>query len=280
VPGPLRNADLVTLLNTAADTRVRHRQFCACTLLKAMHIINHFDASEARQALKVTDQELFRKAETRIYQTISQMMADRLPIVEFMGGRKQRTSMVTKLISKDDPLSAQLFDKMRFRVVTASRADILPTISFLSRNLFPLNYILSGESYNTLFPFSEFIARHAHLQHLARRLPIPLAPEDNTHPLSNLHSSPSYRVVHWVADMPVRIDNFEDAYTTDGVNPVPRPVIYVRAEIQILDRKTHRLNEKGDASHKSYKNRQFQSVRQKLRVATAARTDAEDNSDD
>ena len=277
VPPSLRNADLLTLFHTAANPRSRHRRIYACTLLKAMHIINHFDAVEARQALKLADQELFRKAETRIYQTISQMMADRLPIVEFMGGRKQRASMVTKIISKDDPLSAQLFDKMRFRVVTATQNDVLPTISFLSRNLFPLNYILSGESYNTLFSFSSFVAQHPHLMRRADRLSTPLATEDSAYPVSILHSSPRYRVVHWVADMPIRIENFEDAYTTDGVNPVPRPVIYVRAEIQILDRKSNRQNERGDASHKSYKQRQMEAGRDKQRIAPKPENEADTN---
>ncbi|MBN2528633.1 MAG: TIGR04552 family protein [Deltaproteobacteria bacterium] len=267
MPKPIRNASLLELFKIASNSNTRHRQFCACTLLKAMHIINHFDAGEARQALTITDQQLFQKAEARIYQTISHMMADRLPIVEFMGGRKQRASMVTKLLSKDDPLSAQLFDKIRFRVVTATKDDVLPAINFLSRNLFPFNYILPGESYNTLFPFASYIESHTHLRELANQLNSTNQLQDHLNPMvQNVHSSPQYQVVHWVADMPVRIENFKHAYVTDGVNPVPRPIIYVRAEIQILDRKTHRLNERGEAAHTRYKGRQRASVLKKLKV--------------
>ena len=88
IPAPLRRASLPDLLAMASATTSRHRRLCACTLLKAMHVINHFDASEARQSLKMTDQELFEQAEESIYRTISQMMAERLPVVEFLGGRK------------------------------------------------------------------------------------------------------------------------------------------------------------------------------------------------
>lgn len=267
MPAPIRKASLPELFRIASNTSTRHRQFCACTLLKAMHIINHFDAGEARQALTITDQQLFQKAEARIYQTISKMMADRLPIVEFMGGRKQRASMVTKLLSKNDPLAAQLFDKIRFRVVTATKEDILPTINFLSQNLFPFNYILSGESYNTLFPFASYVQQHPHLQKLMNQISNTESLEDSLNPMAqNIHSSPKYQVVHWVADMPVRIENFKSAYVTDGVNPVPRPIIYVRAEIQILDRKTNRFNERGEAAHGKYKERQKSSVLEKLKV--------------
>ena len=267
MPSPIRNASLLELFKIASNSNIRHRQFCACTLLKAMHIINHFDAGEARQALRITDQQLFQKAEARIYQIISHMMADRLPIVEFMGGRKQRASMVTKLLSKDDPLAAQLFDKIRFRVVTATRDDVLPAINFLSRNLFPFNYILPGESYNTLFPFATYVESHTHLRELTTEMNGQSSMKDDLNPaVYNIHSSPRYRVVHWVADMPVRIEDYKNAYITDGVNPVPRPVIYVRAEIQILDRKTHRQNERGEAAHTRYKERQKASVLEKLKV--------------
>jgi len=274
MPAPVQKATLQDLLAMAANQSSRHRQFCACTLLKAMHIINHFDAREARQALKLTDQELFKKAETRIYQTISAMMAQALPVVEFLGGRKQRASMVTKLLSKDDPLAAELFDKMRFRVVTATREDVIPTINFLSRTLFPFNYVLSGETYNTLVPFGEYVNAHPQFNELARHMELPKEEEDTAGSLAwNPHSSPTYQVVHWVADMPIRIDDYKNAYITDGVNPVPRPIIYIRAEIQILDRQTHRQNEQGHASHKQYKARQVESVLDKLKVRPSRPSD-------
>ncbi len=270
IPAPVRRATLPELLRMASSPTSRHRQLCACTLLKAMHVINHFDASEARQALIMTDQELFQLAEENIYRTISRMMAERLPVVEFLGGRKQRVSMVTKLLSKADPLSAQLFDKMRFRVITASRDDVLPTINYLSRTLFPFNHVLSGESYNTLFPFPSFCEEHPHLAEAVGQIDAVPAPEDEQHqPVSNVHSSPRYRVVHWVADMPLKLEDFASKFHTDGVDPVPRPIVYVRAELQILDRRTHRVNERGHASHRRYKERQRTFVSERLRVLPA-----------
>jgi uncharacterized protein (TIGR04552 family) len=270
IPNPVRNASLVELLEMAGDITNRHRQFCACTLLKTMHIINHFDANEARQALEMTDQELFKSAERRIYKTISHMMANQLPVVEFLGGRKQRVSMVTKLLSKSAPLTAQLFDKMRFRIITSSLDDVLAVINYLSRNLFPFNYVLGGESYNTLLEFANYCSNSEHLNKLTPKLQLDAnleaSLENRLQMLSNSHSSPLYRVVHWVADMPLRVPDFERAYRTDGVNPVPRPIIYVRTELQIVDRKSHRQNEKSDASHDSYKERQTKAVANRLKV--------------
>lgn len=272
IPPPVRRATLPELLAMASSGSSRHRRLCACTLLKAMHVINHFDAGEARQSLRMTDQELFELAEESIYRTISRMMADRLPVVEFLGGRKQRSSMVTKLLSKHDPLSAQMFDKMRFRVVTASKDDVLPTINFLSRTLFPFNHVLSGESYNTLSPFASYCAEHPHLAALARQLGLAPDAAEPPQPVANLHSSPRYRVVHWVTDMPLKLDRFRARFNTDGINPVPRPIVYVRAELQILDRRTHRVNERGHASHERYKARQRGYVSDRLRVGQSMAT--------
>ena len=267
IPKPVRSATLVQLLEMAGDRKNRHRQFCACVLLKTMHTINHFDASEARLAIAMADQELFQAAERRIYRTLSHMMAEGLPVVEFLGGRKQRSSIVTKLLSKGTPLSAQLFDKMRFRIITTTMADVMPVINYLARNLFPFNYGLTSESYNTLLPFGMFCSEHPHLRKLAKNLQIDSDVETRQQPGSNNeHSSPDYKVVHWVADMPLRIPDFNKAFRTDGVDPVPRPIVYVRTELQILDRQAHRYNERGEAAHGKYKERQRRTVINKLKL--------------
>jgi uncharacterized protein (TIGR04552 family) len=274
IPKPVRRASLPELLMMASDNKNRHRQFCACVLLKAMHTINHFDASEARLALAMADQELFHAAEQRIYRILSTMMAEGLPVVEFSGGRKQRMSMVTKLLSKGTPLTAQLFDKMRFRIITTGMGDIMPVINYLSRNLFPFNYGLSNESYNTLFHFGMFCQEHPYLARLAKHLQINTDVEKGLAPHSdNQHSSPDYRVVNWVADMPIRIPKYQEAFLTDGVDPVPRPILYIRTELQILDRQTHRHNERGDAAHSKYKERQRRTVINRLKLGFGRSTD-------
>ena len=275
VPKPFREASITDLLIMAGDRKNRHKQFCACILLKAMHTINHFDAEQARLALAMADQELFHAAERRIYRTLSNMMAEGLPVVEFSGGRKQRSSMITKLLTKG-VLSAQLFDKMRFRIITSSMADVLPVINYLARNLFPFNYALSTESYNSLLPFGMFCQDHPHLRKLSKNLQIGAEVESLQMPQTdNKHSSPDYRVVHWVADMPLRIPDFARAFITDGVDPVPRPIVYIRTELQILDRQAHRFNERGDASHYKYKDRQRRTVKNRLKLGLSNPTPAE-----
>ena len=110
-------------------------------------------------------------------------------------------------------------------------------------------------------------ADHPHLKKLAKNLQIDSDVENRQQPLqNNEHSSPDYRVVHWVADMPLRITDYLDVFRTDGVDPMPRPIVYVRTELQILDRQAHRYNERGDAAHSKYKERQRRTVKNKLKL--------------
>lgn len=264
VPGPVRHAGLVELLEMAADETNRHRSMCACTLLKVMHVLNYFDATEARKALSITEHDLFRAAERRIYRTVSTMMAEGLPVVEFSGGRKKRHSMLTKLMSKSSPSSAQLFDRLRFRIITSSIEDVLPVIDYLGRNLFPFNYIVAGESYDTLMGFRDYCATVPRLARLTSSLQ-PLSTEGREGG-NNRHSSKDFKIIHWIADMPMRVLDFETAFEGDGTDPVPRPLVYVRTEFQLLDRRSHRDNEQGEAAHEAYKARQREAVAVRLKT--------------
>ena len=73
--------------------------------------------------------------------------------------------------------------------------------------------------------------------------------------------------------MPIRIPRFKEAFLTDGIDPVPRPVLYIRTELQILDRQTHRYNERGDAAHAKYKERQRRTVINRLKLGLGRPTD-------
>ena len=84
--------------------------------------------------------------------------------VEFIGGRKNKDSLYTKLLSKQDTIASQVYDKLRFRIVTRDRDDIFPVIQYLTKRLFPFNYVIPGQSINSIFHFKKFCQDHAHLK--------------------------------------------------------------------------------------------------------------------
>ena len=166
IPIPVAHASVEELLMLASGKG--HRQLCACAILKAMHIIHHLDGRELLFSLPMSDQDVFHLVEEKVYRVIGGMLSAGFPIVEFVGGRKNKDSLYTKLLSKSDSSASQVYDKLRFRIVTRSAGDVLPVLLYLTERLFPFSLVLAGESINTIFHFRAFCQRHPHLRTMVK----------------------------------------------------------------------------------------------------------------
>lgn len=264
IPKPVEHADLESLLTLASSRG--HRQLCACTILKVMHIIYHLEARELLFRVPISDQEVFQLVEQKIYRIIGGMLARGLPILEFIGGRKNRDSVYTKLLSKQETIAAQIYDKLRFRLVTRTRDAIFPVLNYLTREVFPFNYVIPGESTNTIFNFRSYCASEPHLSKLLPKFQLSpdLEDEDELN-VDNRFSAPDYRVVHFVVDLPVRLPE-NVIRDWPGVVREYGKVVFVQTEFQVIDRETEQANELGDASHQAYKDRQKLAVIRRLKV--------------
>jgi uncharacterized protein (TIGR04552 family) len=267
IPRPVASLDLPGLLMLAAGKG--HRQLCACTILKVMHIIHHLEGRELLYMLPVADQEMFFLVEEKVYRVIGGMLAQGFPILEFIGGRKHKDSLYTKLLSKPETIAANIYDKLRFRIVTRSPDDIFPVVNYMLRNVFPFNYVIPGQSTNTLFHFRSYCEQHPHLRPLFAQLQMGPDIEDELTRVTNRFSANEYQVVHFVVDMPVRLPDAMMKLAPKSARHLG-PVVFVQTEFQIIDRHTEQHNELGDASHASYKARQKQSVMHRLKVGTNA----------
>ena len=265
IPRPVAESDVGDLL-LVASTR-GHRQLCACTILKVMHIIHHLEARELLYMLPISDQEVFHLAEQKVRRVIGAMMAHGLPINEFVGGRKNKDALYSKLLSKRETHAAQIYDKLRFRIVTREQNDLWPVLAYLTHHLFPFNYIVPGEATNTMFDFRSYAAAYPHLSQVVKSLqPMPDEPAGQN---ANVFSAPSYRVVHFVVDMPVRLPQEILEAAPPAAWSLGR-VVFAQAEFQIIDRDTEQANELGDASHDAYKARQKDAVMRRLKLGLAA----------
>lgn len=261
IPRPVEEASLVELLMMASGKG--HRQLCACTILKTIHIINHMTGRELLFRLPVSDKDLFHLVEEKVYRVVGAMLSGGFPITEFIGGRKNLDSTYTKLLSKPESTAAALYDKLRFRIVTKTKADILPVLLYLSENLFPFNYIVPGESTNTLFHFRSYCEEHPHLRTMTGDFQGQV--DDAFVPGDNRFSAKNYRVIHFVTDVPVRVPEHLMASAPPGCENLG-PIVYVLCEFQMLDAETDAANEIGEASHDAYKRRQKEAVFRRLQL--------------
>jgi uncharacterized protein (TIGR04552 family) len=265
IPRPVERANVAELLLLASGRG--HRAMCACTILKCMHIIHHLDGRELLFLLPMSDQDVFHMVEEKVYRVIGGMLAGGFPIIEFVGGRKNKDSLVTKLLSKQETIAAQIFDKLRFRIVTRTREDIFPILQYLTKRLFPFNYVVPGQSINSVFGFKSYVEKTS-LEPLLGQMQVHGRVDDDFTPSDNQFSAESYRIIHFVVDMPVRLPKRILDRSPAGAAPLGN-VIFVICEFQIVDRDTEAHNEIGDASHAKYKERQKKAVMRRLQLGGA-----------
>ncbi len=234
--------------------RIQH-----CAVLKLMHVINHLEMQELRSQLAIRDVDLLDLANRMIEARAAEMRQSGIRIHAFYGSRKTRPSVIAKLMAKREATAATVYDKLRFRIVTESRDELVPALGWLLRHLIPFPAVLPGESHNNLLSAEEVRAALGEMPELAWIFPSEQAPISSFNP----HSASSYRVINFVADLPVRVYDLPN---------IPPPVhrallgeaVSVLVEFQILDAATDAANEKGDARHEIYKERQLGVVRRRL----------------
>jgi uncharacterized protein (TIGR04552 family) len=235
----------------------------ACIILKVMHIVNHLAGRELSTRLPMSVDQIYRQIELKVMHVVDELRAASYPVVEFQWSRKTQDSLITKLLAKRSTLAANIYDKLRFRMVVRTPEDLPPMLVALHRRLIPFNYVVPGASVNHLLPFRRVLESNSALRAME-----PLLQHDTTlekqqeraasAPI-NEFSGKKYRIVNFVADLPARVDTFVDEQSRRFGN-----VVFVLTEFQLVDHETARENERGENSHEAYKARQHRSVRVRL----------------
>ena len=250
------------LLASGAMEPKRYRRI-ACVVLKVMHVIHHLEARELLFRTPLREADLADRVHRRVMAEAERMRRLGLPIVEFRGSTKTRESLVTKLLAKEESVAAQVFDRVRYRVVTERPEQIPPVVLHLTRHLFPFNYAVPGQVQNSLYRFVDLLAAHPRGAELAAELQLPLdAEEGDPAEPRNQFSGRAFRVLNFVADVPVRID--ELLPPLDPMADELGSIVFSLVEFQVLDAGTAAQNEQGEASHERYKRRQLKTVLRRL----------------
>jgi uncharacterized protein (TIGR04552 family) len=244
VAGDLPARDLFLVASAAGP----HQKW-ACVVLKVMHIIHHINGRAALVKVSVSDEIIFREIELKVLQVVEQLRAAGAPLVEFEWSRKPRDSQITKLLAKKSTLAANIYDKLRFRLIVPHHADLVLMLATLARQLIPFNYVIPGESVNQLLALSEVSSPVEGTNGHAAAAPY------------NEFSGPEYRIINFVADLPLRLERL---LPKSDIPPELSHVVFVLTEFQIADKATAQRNETGASSHEAYKARQHERVRTRL----------------
>lgn len=271
VAKPERIEDLFLAASGVGPHR-RNRRI-ACIVLKVGHTIFHTDARATLAHTPISDSELAGMMDARIRAAAARMQSDGVAVCEFVGNVKTRESVLTKLLAKKETVAAQIFDKVRYRVVTERYEDILPALQWLTHHLFPFHFVVPGQTQNTLFSFRRLVETTpelarliGQLQHDHRHEDRELAEQRRRPGAVNEFSGSTYRVLNFIADVPVRLDAYVRANGEERRRTVPTGplVVFHPVEFQFMDAPTARENQQGENSHEAYKRRQRQQVLRRL----------------
>jgi uncharacterized protein (TIGR04552 family) len=255
-------ADLRDLFLYASGTKEprRHRRI-ACVVLKCMHVVHHLEARELLFRTPVREADLAERVDRRVTAEAQRMRELGFPIVEFHGSVKSRGSLVTKLIVKRESVAAQIFDRVRYRIVTETPEQIAPVVLHLAQTLFPFNWAVPGQTQNSLVRFREILGSRPDAHRIVAELQAPLDAEVGAGKPPNEFSGADFRMLNFVVDVPVRIDDILPAGApTEDLGRI----VFSLVEFQVLDAETARRNAKGEASHERYKRRQLRQVLRRL----------------
>ncbi len=260
VARPQELHDLFLCASGVKEPRLRR---IACIVLKCMHVMQHIEGRDLQYRLAVSEAALAEMAIRKVSGAMDEARAKGLPISEFYHSVKTRESLITKLLAKKDTVAAQVYDKTRFRIVTRARGDILPVLYFLTQRLFPFNFVVPGQTENSLLPFKSLLRDFPHFAAHANDLHLDPNFEDREGTAGNPFSGAAYRVLNFVVDMPLRLDAWLPPPLED-IRERKGRVTFTLVEFQIIDERTAATNELGDSSHVRYKHRQRLKVLRRL----------------
>ena len=261
-----KTKDVRTLFDLASADKRKSLRMYACMTLKVMHITHYVAARELLSVLPISETELVVLMRAKIERVVRGLVERNFSIVEFSGNSKAHYSLISKLLAKRSTQRAQIFDKLRFRIIVERMEDIPAALLALLQELVPFNYAVPEQSENSLLNLDRLLVRAGNLVAVRDA-------QQQKHDLNenvaevvcqrkNEFSGPDYSVINFVADIPLRLDrvlSFSSARLRELGS-----VVFVTVEFQIVDQVTAASNEKGQNRHSLYKERQRKRVKERL----------------
>jgi uncharacterized protein (TIGR04552 family) len=241
------------------------RRTHACVVLKVMHVMHHLAGRELLTKLPVSDDQIFHLVEEKVLRTVEEMKAVGCPVVEFEWSRKHADSLITKLLAKKESIAADVYDRLRFRMITNTEEQLVFVLRELAQRLVPFNYVIPGQSVNDIIRIRETLDRSPALKRFLPEITdLAAIAADKKPPPLNEFSGPGFRVINFVGDLPVRIDKYLCRPPDDPMFAEHGTIVFVQTEFQVIDARTAENNESGENSHDKYKERQAARVKVRL----------------
>lgn len=289
-----QHSDVVKLLLEASRQSPEASSRWSCAILRVMHIISHLDNDVRFENFKFAREQIFhrfdsmiQKAENERRWIFSQGDQNVRMVRYFKKERKDRSSILIKLLSKPKAMVEAIYDRIGFRFVTDTKWEAFQLIRMMvdSGVVSPAN-IHPQRSFNTLIPtqqFREFVEdlRHqlknnvideAEARHLLLRLEgetgVSLGSARNRFTSSWYRAvqftcrqlivapDPTYRFWTALREELIARPNIEEILKEIPITLREKRTFYYPFEIQVLDKESYVEAIGGRSRHREYKARQ------------------------
>lgn len=294
--------DILKLLVEASQPE-RERTAWACAILRVMHTISHLDNDLRLENFHTAREKIFSQFDPFVIEVgqrkwvFGRSVEEGVPLVRYQKKvRKERNSMILKLISKAQNDVELIYDSLGFRFVVEKRIDAIRLVEkFFDLGAISYANIQPRRSFNNLVDTDQLhremdrlrmgVEKNEYTVSQAEELfsnldiPPPEAPEQGP---KNQFSSPFYRALQFTcrhlihvqdSTLPV-LDRIRDQLGKSVAGkrflktfPIvlrEKKTFYYPFEIQITDRESYVENLRGRSSHRDYKAKQRQMARKRV----------------
>ncbi|MFN7972189.1 MAG: TIGR04552 family protein [Acidobacteriota bacterium] len=159
-------ADISDILVMASDesNASRRTQAWACAVLRVMHTIAHCDDDLRLHYFKEIRGQILESYTRHIAEDGDRIFLgrgdDRVPLCSFrVKERKDRDSVIMKLLHKPGNVAEEIYDRIGVRLVTPTRVDALLALRYLrDHQIFSFANIQPEQSKNALLDLARFLA--------------------------------------------------------------------------------------------------------------------------
>ena len=273
-----KEKDIRNILLIASDYSNR-MQAWACTILRIMHTISHINNDISLKFFP----EIQRQILDKVWSAISinskgeKLFGDEETGIKIhdidIKAKKERNSMILKLLHKIENVAADVFDQIGVRIITYDKVDAMLTIRYLRKsgvldscNVKPsrsINRLVDIKAFKKILNYqkerlkSGAIDRNEFESIIRQESEREANITQNSDSL-NPYTNNEYKSIQFTCRQMIRM-----RYPFDFENPLKGEnfCFFFPYEMQIVDVKTHEENRSGKASHEKYKEKQLISAR-------------------
>jgi uncharacterized protein (TIGR04562 family) len=298
------NQNDISKLLVEASQPGRERAKWACSILRVMHTISHLDNDLRLENFHTAREKIFSQFDPFVIEVAQRKWIfgrdseDAIPLVRYQKKvKKERNSMILKLLSKAQNDVELIYDSLGFRFVVERRIDAIRLVEkFFDVGAISYANIQPRRSFNNLVDTEELHKMMDKLRHSVekdeisatqaeekyRQLDLPPPVDGPVGGPKNQFSSPFYRALQFTCRHLIHVQDstlpvLDRVRSQLGKSVAGKrflktfPIVlrekktfYYPYEIQITDRESYVENLRGRSSHRDYKAKQRQMARKRV----------------